>query len=154
VPYLRLLGRLLIAALFLYSGIQKLSAPSENFEEVLRMYEVFPEFSIAFLSHFVPLAEIVMGILLAIGLFTRQALLGALVFFFSFITVLSRALLLKIPLEDCGCFGGRIHLPLTVTLGMDIGFFILALLLYLAKPSAFSLDTALRTGSEMDPGSR
>lgn len=138
--------RLLIAALFIYSGSQKLSVPLENFEEVLRTYEIFPEFSIQFLSYFVPIAEVGMGALLALGLLTRLTLLGTLCFFGTFIMVLSRALILKIPIENCGCFGEGLHLPLTVTLGIDASFFVLALFLYFSKPSALRLESLFFRG--------
>lgn len=134
--------RLLIAALFIYSGSQKLSVPLENFEEALRTYEIFPEFSIRVLSYFVPLAEVTMGALLTLGLLTRLALLGTLCFFGIFIAVISRALILKIPIENCGCFGEGLHLPPAVILGLDLGFFVLVLFLYLSKPSALRLESA------------
>ena len=143
MTYLKTAIRLLIAALFIYSGSQKLSVPLENFEEVLRTYEIFPEFSIQFFSHFVPLAEVGMGVLLALGLLTRLALLGAQCFFGTFITVISRALILKIPIENCGCFGEALHLDPAVTLGIDISFFFLTLILFSSKPSALRLESLL-----------
>ena len=143
MSYLRLIGRILIAALFLYSGYQKVSVPLENFEEVLRAYEIFPEFSILFLSRFVPYAELGLGTFLLLGLLTRFAFLGALAFFGTFILVLGRALILQIPIEDCGCFGAKIHSPLFVTLGMDIGFFLLTLWLLFSKPTPFRIDSLI-----------
>lgn len=140
--------RFLIAALFIYSGSQKLSVPLENFEEVLRTYEIFPEFSIRALSYFVPVAEVGMGAFLALGLLTRLVLLGNLCFFGTFIVVLSRALLLKIPIENCGCFGAALHLDPIVTLGIDVSFFILTLFLYFAKPSALRLESVFAKGQD------
>ena len=85
MPYLKFAIRLLIAAVFLAGSIGKLSAPLENFEEVLRTYEIFPEFSIIFLARLVPIAELGIGVLLAVGLLTRFVLFGALCFFGAFI---------------------------------------------------------------------
>jgi len=139
-----LLGRLLIGGLFLFSGYQKLSIPLENFEEVLRIYEVFPEFSIYFLSRFVPVMEVFIGGMLVVGFLTRLMFAVSALFFAVFIFVLSRGLLLKLPLEDCGCFGEWIQLPPQTTLGMDIFFLIFSVYLLSNKTISWGIDSWLK----------
>ena len=123
---LKYVARGLIALVFLYSGYQKLSVPLANFEEILRMYEIFPEFSIGLLSWSVPVAEILLGASIIFGLFKPLNYLASTAFFATFIIVLSRTLILQIPLDDCGCFGEGISLPLWGTLLIDIGLFLLS----------------------------
>jgi uncharacterized membrane protein YphA (DoxX/SURF4 family) len=143
MSYLKLATRILIGGLFLFSGWQKFAIPIENFQEVLRVYSIFPEFSILFLSYFVPAAEIIMGAMLVAGFLTRLALVGSWIFFGTFIFVISRALVLKIPLIDCGCFGKALSLPPAFDLGLDIGFLFLTTWLLFSKPSPLSLDRLL-----------
>ncbi len=140
---LKLIARLLIALIFLYSSYWKLSAPLENFEEVLRAYEIFPEFSIFFLSRAVPVAELIVGACLLFGFLMRLAALASVFFFGSFIFVISRALALKLPLEDCGCFGEGIHLPIWGALSIDIALFLLSLWILFSKPTPLQLDSII-----------
>jgi len=140
---LKLFGRLLLGCLFLFSGYQKLRVPFENFEEVLRIYEIFPEPSIFFLSRFVPVLEVVLGFFLVLGFLTRLSLLGSSALFATFIFVISRGLLLGLPIEDCGCFGEALPLSPQITLGLDIFFLLLSLTLLFTKSSPLRLDSIL-----------
>lgn len=142
ISLLKLFSRYLISGVFLFSGYQKLSVPLENFEEVLRAYEFFPEPTIFFISRIAPVAEIIIGIFLLIGMFTRLAYLGSVVFFSIFIFILSRSIMLKLPIYDCGCFGDAIQLPLHVTLGMDIVLLLLSVWLLFSKHTRFRLESS------------
>jgi len=133
----KFVSRILIGFLFLFSGSQKILVPLENFEEALRAYEIFPESSIVFLSHFVPIAEVVLGLCLLIGVFYGLCLLASTLFFSSFVFVISRALWLGLPIEDCGCFGSTLTVEPVHMLGIDILFLCLSLFLLLTKPRTY-----------------
>ena len=140
---LKFAGRMLIAAIFLFSSYQKLSAPLENFEEILRTYAVFPEDWIISLSRFVPYAELVLGIFVLLGFFTRISLFAAAALFGGFVYVTGRAAWLKLPIADCGCFGGAIHIPPHLMVWFDAGILVLALFLIFSKPTPFRLDSLI-----------
>jgi len=143
MPTVLLIGRFVLGGIFLFSGYQKLAIPIENFQEILRIYEVFPELSITFLSYFVPLIELAMGVCLIMGLLTRLALTSSTFFFSTFIFVLARGMLLKLPLEDCGCFGEFLKISPPITLGLDICFLILSVVLLFSKSLPFRLDSLI-----------
>lgn len=96
--------RVTLGAVFAYAAYLKLAAPWQLFAGTIADYELFPSWSIAPLARFLPGFELVLGLLLIAGLWTRYAgaltalLMGA---FFA-LMVRSYALGMEI---DCGCFG-------------------------------------------------
>jgi uncharacterized membrane protein YphA (DoxX/SURF4 family) len=134
---------MLIAAIFLFSSYQKLSVPLENFEEILRNYAVFPEDWILLLSHSVPYVELVLGIFVFLGFFTRTSLFMTALVFSGFTYVTGRATWLKLPIQDCGCFGGAIHIPPHLMVWFDAAILALALFLIFSKPTFFRLDSLI-----------
>ncbi|MFG0252988.1 MAG: MauE/DoxX family redox-associated membrane protein [Phycisphaerales bacterium JB038] len=98
--------RLALAFVFLYSGIAKLLDPQEFLFAVkaFKMLPTEPDFLITTTTYTVPIAEVLCGVLLVIGLWTRGAalLLGVMLvgFTIGIFSVLLRGLSI-----DCGCFG-------------------------------------------------
>ena len=142
-PLVTLAVRILLGGILLLTGWMKVSSPIENFEEILRIYEVFPEVSIYFLARVVPILEILIGAAICLGIFIRLALLGAAIFFTTFITVISRGLILERPIYDCGCFGEWIHMSPQMTLGMDIILLGIALWLLFSKNLPFKVTSLI-----------
>lgn len=95
------LGRYLLAAIFLWSGLNKAFSPAQ-FAETIGAYGLLPE------PLYFPAAIILIAIELAvsIGLIfdKKSALTGAAVLMLLFIAVISYAISLGLDI-DCGCFG-------------------------------------------------
>lgn len=98
---LYLLGRSLLAVVFLWSGLTKLSSPSQ-FAETIGAYGLLPEFLNLPAAIFLIIAELAVGFGLWIekkGALTAMTLLMLL-----FIGVLGYGIVLGLDV-DCGCFG-------------------------------------------------
>jgi uncharacterized membrane protein YkgB len=81
-----------------------MSANFSNFGNQVRSYNLLPESGVYFVSHFLPPAEILLGLLLLIGWRLRLWASIISVILLGFITVVTRAYLLGLQI-DCGCFG-------------------------------------------------
>ncbi len=139
---LLLILRLALALAFLYSGMAKLLDPQEFLFSVkaFKMLPTEPDFLITAVTYIVPIAEVLCGVLLVIGLWTRAAalLLGLLLIGFTIgiFSVLLRGLSI-----DCGCFGQ--WLPAEVTWFSplrNLAFFLPALLLLIFGGGLFAAD--------------
>ena len=144
MKWLRLLCRAGLGGLFVVSGFQKLILPSENFAAVIEKFEILSSPAAAFLSHTLPWAEFFAGVFLAVGLWTPLSLAALWLMNTVFIVVLGSALARKLPLDQCGCFGKNLSIPLPVMLGLDLLIWAAFLFLFLTRrvPTP-SLDSRL-----------
>ena len=145
-PYLSLLSRLVLGGVFLYAGAVKAFDPG-GLAASIRAYELsLPEWFVSLSAHSLPLLEILLGLYLLVGLFTRSAAWVAI-----FLTIVFTVALLQGALRgldiDCGCFGstsGAGASSLWVDVIRDLGFLALGIQLALAPPGKFSADGRLR----------
>jgi len=134
--------RFIIALIFIVSGVEKLISPSENFLYVLQAYAVFPDPIARMVSVVFPWIELVVGVFLALGLWLRPTVLVLLCMSGSFIMVVAQAIIRKLPIDSCGCFGNLVHLPLQGVIILDVAI-CTSVVLFLLKMNAvrrFSLD--------------
>jgi uncharacterized membrane protein YphA (DoxX/SURF4 family) len=110
---LRLISRLIIGLLYLFSGFVKAVDPVGG---SIKLTDYFEAFGMDFLIGLsVPLAivlstiEFIIGFLLLAGIRVKQASVAA-YFMMLFFTVLTLVLALFNPVSDCGCFGDAIKL--------------------------------------------
>jgi uncharacterized membrane protein YphA (DoxX/SURF4 family) len=89
-----------------------------------------------------PWFELFLGAFLLLGFYLKWTLRGAFILFSIFILIVSQALVRKLPIDECGCFGGLASLPLHGVLMMDSALlFLMGLLLYKKnRASWLSLD--------------
>jgi len=138
------LGRLVLGAIFIYAGYSKIFAPNlmlhslftlkfsilanfSNFGNQVRSYQLLPEAGVYFVGHFLPPAEILLGLLLLVGWRLRVWASIVTLMLVGFIAVVTRAYLLGLQI-DCGCFGKPE--PLTGwTVMRDSAFLVLAVLM-------------------------
>jgi uncharacterized membrane protein YphA (DoxX/SURF4 family) len=119
--------RIVIGLFFVYSGVSKLIRPIEYFEYAIGQYKVFPDVLISLSGFLVPWIETICGAYLLLGLWTYISGLTLFCLTVCFQLILSQALLRRIPIDDCGCFGGNfIHFNLYQSLILDT---VLALIL-------------------------
>ncbi len=141
---LLLFSRVLIGAVFIVSGWEKLLAPVENFQASLEAYEVFPAMFIPLISHTVPWMEFVMGILIVMGFLTRAVSFVIGGFLMVFILVLARTVILDLPIASCGCFGDFVSLSPLQSLVLDSGLLILTALVFKCSAGRFSVDAIIK----------
>ncbi|MCS6967371.1 MAG: DoxX family protein [Cytophagales bacterium] len=117
--YIRLIFRILVGGLFIFSGLIKVNDPVGTAIKLEEYFEVFSSDFSPFFHHFIPYAlplavllcvlEVTLGVALLIGYRIRLtlSLLLAMIVFFTFLTFYS-AYFNKVT--DCGCFGDAIKL--------------------------------------------
>ncbi|MBI5480893.1 MAG: DoxX family membrane protein [Deltaproteobacteria bacterium] len=103
-PYVALIFRLALAAVFLWAGIAKAWNPQEFGLEIAR-YRMVPHNLINVMAITLPWIEIVAGVLLVIGLWARAAALLCTGMMVVFIAAIISALQRGLDIS-CGCFGG------------------------------------------------
>lgn len=124
-----LLGRIAIAAVFLFAAYSKiylpnkllgplplkfaLSANLQNFVPSVEQYKVVSHDSAVSIAHVLPFAELLLGLLLLVGWGIRIWLSAASALLLGFLTLLTWALLNHMDIKDCGCFASGTPEPLT-----------------------------------------
>lgn len=143
------LGRLVLGVIFIYAGYSKLFFPNRmfwpfallkfslianlsNFGIQVESYKLLSPAGVAFVSHTLPFAEIVLGLLLLIG--WRLPIWSTIVtlILLGFLTVITRAYLLHMDI-NCGCFAT----PEPISLKKILEDSVLALLAVLMTVFAF-----------------
>lgn len=139
--------RFLIGAVFVWTGFQKLMSHYENFLYVVQSYEIFGKNSREFLyistideslgetlevmvAWTLPWIEFVAGMFLMIGLWIRHSAFAVGVLTVIFAAATGQALLRGLPIDECGCFGEGLTLPLHVTFMIDVGLLTLIVVLW------------------------
>ena len=140
------IGRILIGCLFIVSGFEKLIGPYQNFLYVVQSYEFLPTLLEEMVARTLPLIELFLGVFLVVGLWLKWALRSIGMVIFLFILIVGQALLRKLPIDECGCFGGLISLPLYAVLIFDSMLFLLTGVLLKREKciNIFSLDQYFR----------
>ncbi len=135
--------RFIIGLMFIISGTEKLMVPYQNFMYVVQSYEVLP-FPILeeIVARVFPWLEVVVGGFLLLGLWIKFDLFCVMMFASVFTIIVGRALIIDLPIADCGCFGDVIYLPLSATFSIDIMTVTSSVfcLIFVKKTSALSLD--------------
>ena len=104
-PVLLVAIRILFGAFFIFTGVLKLMEPREEFEAVIRAYQIFPAAVIPWISLILPWFELTVGTCLALGFMTTAATWMGGTILLGFTLALGYTVVMGINLEDCGCFG-------------------------------------------------
>ena len=97
--------RIVLAAVFIYSSLDKVAHP-EGFAIAVRGYQFLPLEMTNIFAIVIAWAELVAGVLLLLGLFTRKAAAAALLLLAMFTGAVGIALGRGIAI-DCGCFSNE-----------------------------------------------
>ena len=144
-----LASRLVLGGVFLAAGVPKALDPG-SLAASIRTYELgLPEWFITFSAYSLPYLEILIGLYLIAGLFTKISawFTSALMFMFLIALLQGAARGLEI---DCGCFGaaaGEQSTRLPTAIARDVGLLALGLHVALAPLGRFGVDALLRRRS-------
>lgn len=125
-----------IGGIFIVSGFEKLIGPYQNFLYVIQGYSFLPLPLAEIAARFLPWVEFLLGVLLFLGLWLKWTFRGVRTLLLMFIAVVAQALIRHLPVDECGCFGGLVSLPLPVVLIFDTTVFIVLWFLSLRMPEA------------------
>ncbi|SRR3989344_6582620 len=106
------LVRILLGAFFIFTSFSKIINP-RGFQIVMASYRVLPRPLLILASYGIMLAELIIGLSLILDYYAQIILIIALIMQVVFIIALTKLLLEKKKLENCGCFGANIKMPLS-----------------------------------------
>ncbi len=138
--------RLVLGGVLLVAGGLKVGKPVASARAV-QAYEVMPYELARWIGYALPWVEVVLGVLLVLGLFTRMsALLGGLLMV-AFVIGISQAWARGLTI-DCGCFGGGGQVDASETrypqeIARDLALAVSAAWLVARPRTLYSLDRTL-----------
>ncbi len=141
-----LVARLILGGVLLVAGALKVTDPTTA-ERAVRAYQILPYDLAGTVGLILPIVEIIAGVLLIVGLFTRiSAVIGGLLMI-AFIIGIASAWARGLTIE-CGCFGGGGTIAESETnylpeILRDLGLVICAAWLTVRPRTAVSLDHRL-----------
>lgn len=144
-PYVSLVSRLVLGGVFLYAGVTKVFDPG-GLAASIRSYGLsLPEWFVTLSAYSLPLLEVLLGLYLLAGLFTRVSAWAASGLMMLFTAALVQGALRGLEI-DCGCFGSTSGETsnLWIDVARDLGLLALSLQLAFAPPGKLSVDTKLR----------
>ncbi len=137
-----LIGRIFFGFLLVVSGWEKL-ADYAPWRELVTKMDLFPIDWVGPLSAALPGIEVVVGLSLLVGFWTREAAAASGLLFLLFAVVMA-VLLWKGTVETCGCFGADDAVTVSPThLAANVLGAALLFLLAHAAPGFFALDRLL-----------
>lgn len=141
-----LLARLFLGVVLVYAGAAKVGKPLTS-QRAVQAYEIMPSTLAGYVGLALPFVEILLGVLLLLGLFTRIAAVVATVLMVAFIIGISQAWARGLTI-DCGCFGGGGQIGATETkypqeIARDASFALAGAWLWWRPRSLASLDRYL-----------
>lgn len=140
-----LLARLVLGGVLIAAGALKVPHPQYSARAV-QAYQLLPFDAAAYVGYALPVVEIIVGVLLVLGLFTRfSAVVGGLLMV-AFIIGIASAWARGLTI-DCGCFGGGGQIDAADTaypqeIARDVGLVLCGLWLTVRPRSLLSLDRA------------
>lgn len=141
-----LVARLILGGVFLVAGALKVTTP-EAMAKATQAYQLLPHDLAAYVGYALPTIEIILGLLLVLGLFTRTAAVLTSLLVLAFIIGIAQAWARGLTI-DCGCFGGGGTVSAEDTnypqrILEDVGLLLCGAWLSWRPSSSLSLDRAL-----------
>jgi len=131
--------------LFIFSGGELILGSHQNFLYVIQSYEALNWFPLLenVAAYAMPWIEFYIGVFIFLGLRLNYALGFAFLMVNAFIIIVGQAILRKLPITDCGCFGESIHFSLETVIAIDVALLVITtVLLYRLELSSYlSLDS-------------
>jgi putative oxidoreductase len=152
-PYISLVCRLILGGVFLFAGASKIVDPG-SLAASIRSYALpLPEWFVTFCAYLLPYLEVMLGLYLMAGLFTRACAWVANVLMVVFIGALLQGAARGLDI-DCGCFGSKVGTTsgsgvwdsLWVAFARDLVLLGLGMWIARAGSGSFSVDARLQPG--------
>lgn len=145
-PWVATALRVGLGAVALVAGLAKLSDLPESVRAV-RAYQLLPEGLAVLTGNALPLVEVILGVLLVLGLFTRVSAAAFGLMLVAFCIGIGSAWARGLAIE-CGCFGGGgvidpANTSYLLDLLRDVALITVAAVLVRRPHSRLSLDSAL-----------
>ena len=143
---LRLISRILVGIVFVFSGFVKAIDPLGS---TYKFGDYFTAFGLEFLEPMAfPLAIILSGIELVLGIglllsYRMKVMSWLLLIFMSFFTVLTLILALTNPVSDCGCFGDALILTNWETFGKNVIILAFTLVIFIYRKQYPEIRSAM-----------
>jgi putative oxidoreductase len=149
--YASLVSRFILGGVFIAAGIPKILDPGA-FAVAIRSYELaLPEWFVSFSAHALPYAEVLIGLYLVFGLFTKPTAWLTTALMLVFTVALLQGAVRGLDI-NCGCFGaGEESSNLWLAFLRDIGLIALCLHIAFAPLSRFSVDALLFRRERREP---
>jgi putative oxidoreductase len=146
-PYATLASRMVLGGVFLVAGATKIPNPGALAASI-RSYELsLPEWFVSLSAHALPYLEVMLGLYLLIGLFTKVSAWATNGLTIIFLIALVQGALRGLEI-DCGCFGssadGGAGDNVLLAAARDVGLLALGLHIALAPSGRFGVDALLR----------
>lgn len=146
-----LVARLTLAVVWLVASLAKLPNLEASVLAV-RGFQILPYDLAVIVGYLLPMIELIIGLLLLIGLFTRPAAVLSGLIMVAFVIGIAQAWARGLAI-DCGCFGGGGEITLEEAqaqypwdIARDLGLLALAAWLSVRPRTPFALDTSLSGG--------
>jgi putative oxidoreductase len=121
--WVELVARLVLGSIFIYASYHKILAPDE-FAKIVYGYDLFPSETINLIAIIIPFIELISGIALIIGIYTRSAAIIIIGMLAAFVIAISINIIRGHEF-DCGCFSSDTSQAVNSawqTLGRDMIF--------------------------------
>ncbi len=140
------LARLFLGVVLIYAGSTKIGHPLTA-QRAVQAYELLPDGLANTIGLALPFLEVILGVLLVLGLFTRPAAIAGTLLMVVFILGIAQAWARGLTI-DCGCFGGGGEIGATETkypqeIARDVAFALAGAWLWWRPRSLASLDRIL-----------
>lgn len=150
--YATLISRLILGGVFLFAGISKALDPGALASSIRSYGLGLPEWFVSLSAYSLPYLEIILGLYLLAGLFTKSSAWATNGLMLLFIVALAQGAARGLEI-DCGCFGavaGNEAGSLWLDALRDVGLLALGLHIALTPTGRLSVDDLLRRGSSED----
>jgi uncharacterized membrane protein YphA (DoxX/SURF4 family) len=104
--------RLILAMLLTFSGISKMFS-LKKFSVIVASYGILPKKQVKQLAYAQPFTEAFIGLWLLSGIATQYSAIAALLMMFLATFFVASALIQKKKMENCGCYGALVQVPLS-----------------------------------------
>jgi len=151
-PYATLASRIVLGGVFLVAGASKIPNPGA-LAAAIRSYGLgLPEWFVSLSAHALPYLEVLLGLYVLVGLFTRFSAWATNALVIIFLLALVQGALRGLEV-DCGCFGSSADGEggnLLLAAARDVGLLALGLHVALAPLGRYSVDALLGRGRSED----
>lgn len=136
MKYIRIVSRIIIGLVFIFSGVVKAIDPLGS---AYKFHDYFHAFNLGFLDSIsltlaiiLCTAEFISGFSVLTGIRQKTGILGIFILLIIF-TPVTFILALTNPVSDCGCFGDAVHLSNWQTFGKNVILSALLIIIYSGK---------------------